>query len=418
MRTFAKRNSAPAVFVALIATVTFTGAARGEAKDARKRAPGNTGLTSLDAAAATGTVIDSFDDTSTPWGKNLINRWRVPLGSDPWARPGDSGTPWPSGGGMWQASTPHGAGFRMVVTDEMRAVWGGKMALIADISHLVGPAGATEDWSGKVMFPAAGNPNGFPRNYPDWGVFFEFHSNRGVPVGMGIDTTNAPHRNTIWFSSRPSGRPKRKALAPAGLVYGRWYSWRIQLKWSSGSDGFIKWWLDGRLLADWTGPTLAAGEVPYLQFGFYSAARLRNEVVHAALRKGTPPPQRHSTKPSAWIDTATVDVAANGRARIPLRCRATTGGCRGAIMLAPRAAAPRTRGGTRHRLAVRLGSGSFLLQAGERRRVSVRLTSRGFALLRARLQLSVRAVVVSRDASEHRTTGAHLIVLRTARRPR
>jgi Polysaccharide lyase len=418
MRTFAKRNSAPAVFVALIATVTLTGAARGEANDARKRPPGNAGLTRLDAAAATGTVIDSFDDTSTPWGKNLINRWRVPLGSDPWSRPGHAGTPWPSGGGIWEVPTPHGPGFRINVTDEMRVLSGGKLAFIADIGHLVGPVGSTEDWSGKAMFPAAGNPNGFPRKYPDWGVFFEFHSNRGVPLGMGIDTTDAPHRNTIWFSSHPFHGPKRKALAPAPLVYGRWYSWRIQLKWSSGSDGFIKWWLDGRLLADWTGPTLAASEVPYLQFGFYSAAQLRNEVIHAALRKGTSPPRPGPRKPSAWIGTAAVKVAANGSARVLLGCRATSGGCRGSITLERRAMARRTRVRSRHRLAVRLGSSIFRLRASERRRVPVRLSSRGLALLRARNLLSVRAVVVSRDASGHRTTAARLIVLRTQRWPR
>ena len=103
---------------------------------------------------------------------------------------------------------------------------------------------------------------------------------------MGIDTTNAPYRNTIYLGAT-FGSDKRKALAPAALVYGRWYSWRIRLKWSSGSDGFIKWWLNGRLLADWTGPTIGATDGgPYLQFGFYSAAQLRNEVFHAALRKG------------------------------------------------------------------------------------------------------------------------------------
>ena len=175
----------------------------------------------------------------------------------------------------------------MVATDEMRVMSGGKKAEIADIGHLVGPVGATEDWSGKVMFPAAGNPNGFPRNYPDWGVFVQFHSSvsaAGV-MGMGIDTTDAPYRNTIYLSSYVS-KTQKKALAPAPIEYGRWYSWRIQLKWSSGSDGFLKWWLDGQQLANWTGPTMNVGDSPYLQFGFYSATQLRNEVFHAALRKG------------------------------------------------------------------------------------------------------------------------------------
>jgi uncharacterized repeat protein (TIGR01451 family) len=115
--------------------------------------------------------------------------------------------------------------------------------------------------------------------------------------------------------------------------------------------------------------------------------------------------------PSAWIDTATVEVAANGRALILLRCRASTGGCRGSITFERRVGAARTRTGRRHRLC----SGSFRLRAGEGRRVPVRLTSEGFALLRARHLLSVRAIVVSRDASGHRTTASRLVVLRTPR---
>jgi uncharacterized repeat protein (TIGR01451 family) len=118
--------------------------------------------------------------------------------------------------------------------------------------------------------------------------------------------------------------------------------------------------------------------------------------------------------PSAWIDTGTVEVAANGRALILLRCRATAGGCRGSITFERRVGAARTRTGRRHRLS----SGSFRLRAGEGRRVPVRLTSQGFALLRARQLLSVRAVVVSRDASGHRTTASRLVVLRTARKAR
>jgi uncharacterized repeat protein (TIGR01451 family) len=115
--------------------------------------------------------------------------------------------------------------------------------------------------------------------------------------------------------------------------------------------------------------------------------------------------------PSAWVDSGSVEVAANGRALILLRCRASTGGCRGSIRLERRVGAPRTRAGGRHRL----GSGSFRLRAGERRPAPVRLTSRGFALLLARHQLSVRAIVVSRDASGHRTTASRLVVLRTPR---
>lgn len=234
-------------------------------------------------AGATRMLIDDFDDTTTPWGQNLINRWQVSSGVDPWSAPSDAGTAWPSGGGMWEVRTPFGRGFRFVATPEMSVISAGKKSEMADIGNLVQGAGHTETWSGLVMFPKAGNPHGFPRNYPDWNVFFDFHSNSGIPLQMGIDTTDEPRRNHIYAVLHPSGGKTRKATSRSRLVYDRWYSWRMQLRWSSSSDGFLKWWLNDLLLADWKGPTLGEAEVPYLQFGFYSADRLRNEVWHARI---------------------------------------------------------------------------------------------------------------------------------------
>ena len=231
---------------------------------------------------AVGTRISGFGDTATPWGRNLINRWQIAPGDDPWSAPSDVGTPWPSGGGIWQIRTPFGPGFRFIATSEMTVASGGKKSEIADIGNLVEGEGHTETWSGMVMFPKAGNPTGFPRE-PDWNVFFDFHSNYGVPLQMGIDT--GENRSHIYLRSLPYNEQRRKARSRSRLVFDRWYSWRITLKWSSGSDGFLKWWLNDRLLADWTGPTLAQDEVPYLQFGFYSEERFHNEVVQAALRK-------------------------------------------------------------------------------------------------------------------------------------
>jgi chitodextrinase len=242
-----------------------------------------------------GTVIDSFDDTWTPWGKNLINRWRVPLGSDPWSAPGDIGTPWPSGGGMWQVSTPYGPGFKMIATDEMKVMSGGKKAEQADVGHLAGTAQAVEVWSGKVMFPAAGNANGFPRGLPAWNVFLQFHGQGAGLTTMGIDTGTTSSSNNIYIQTYENGI-RRKAEDPNRLVYDKWYSWKIEVKWSSGSDGYIKWWLDGVLMR-WnlengngtttqTGPTTEANDRPWLQFGFYSMAQFTNTVFHAQVCKG------------------------------------------------------------------------------------------------------------------------------------
>ena len=68
-----------------------------------------------------GTPLDEFTDfANAAFRGTLINRWQVPLGSNPWSEPYDTGTPWSSGGGMWEVKTRYGPGFRFVVTDDMR----------------------------------------------------------------------------------------------------------------------------------------------------------------------------------------------------------------------------------------------------------------------------------------------------------
>ncbi len=283
--------AAPAFLgVFLVGVVVNIASAQGQPARGRSCPPGYTAVVGacsppgIAQPGAAGTPIEDFESTSTPWGENLINRW-VPSDGDPWSAPSEVGTPWPSGGGMWEVRTPFGRGFRFVATSEMGVQSGGKKSEIADVRSLVQGAGHTETWSGLVMFPKKGNPTGFTRNYPDWNTFFDFHSNSGVPLEMGVDTRDEPRRRHIYLKSHPYGGQPRSATARSRLVFDRWYSWRIQLRWSTGSDGFVKWWLNGVLLADWKGPTLGEAEVPYLQFGFYATDRLRNEVWHARMRK-------------------------------------------------------------------------------------------------------------------------------------
>jgi hypothetical protein len=228
--------------------------------------------------------IRGLCDAHTPWTDNLINRWQ-PVDGYHWSACNGKGTPYASGGGIWEVQTPYGRGFKMVVTPEMTVPSGGKQALVVDFDHLVRGVGHTEVWSGMFMLPRAGNPKGFPRNYPDFAVLFEFHTEGPVnPMGIGIDTTEAPYRNNIYFSSNAVS-PHRKVLDRHQVVYDHWYSWRIRVKWSYGTDGVSECWLDGRRLASWKGPTLSQGEHPYLQFGFYSESELRNEVWHAGVRR-------------------------------------------------------------------------------------------------------------------------------------
>ncbi|MBA2361043.1 MAG: heparin lyase I family protein [Actinobacteria bacterium] len=193
--------------------------------------------------------------------------------------------PWASGGGIWEAETPHGPGFKVVATPEMTTPWGGKTAFLADVGHLVRGAGYTEDWSGMFMFPAAGNPDGFPRTWHS-GVLWEFHTASASGHHIAIDNSSfaTPRFRVGVHDPRVVGE-YRFVYGSRGIDFDRWIPWRMRVKWSYGDDGFIQVWVDGELLADFTGPTLKQGESPYLQFGYYATEQLRNEVWHAAVRK-------------------------------------------------------------------------------------------------------------------------------------
>jgi hypothetical protein len=265
--------------------------------------------------------------------------------------------------------------------------------------------------------PGGGQSARVPAQVLGLGRFLQFHRNRGVPVGMGIDTTNAPHRNTIWFSSHPFAGRKRKALAPAAL------STAAGTPGGSNSSGALAptgsssgGWMSG------CAPTGAGRRLQPVRCRTSSSAFTRPpcSTMRSSTRRcgrgvrlsGRRPGRRapgSAPKPSS---SQTAERASCPDAELPpgdaaarLRLRAARGN-RG-----------RARE-TRHPLAVHLGSGSFRLRAGERRRVPVRLTSRGLAFLRSRHQLGARALVVSRDASAHRTTAARHIVLSAPRRAR
>jgi Polysaccharide lyase len=244
-----------------------------------------------------GLVINDFCDMAVPWNKNVINRYNTVLGDDPWyACDQATGDPWPSGGLFTDGvTTPFGQGFRAIVTPEMDVLSGGKIALFSDIGNIIpgNPGGLVQTWTGSFMFPPGQNP--FPRNYPDWGVIWQLHGG-GVspnvgPLGLGVDTTEGPPAlNNIYLNSSigsSSNPTRRKARDPNPIVYGHWYEWKIEYKLSSGPNGYVKFWLDGRQMT-WqpcgcpvmNGQTMMPGDNPYVQLGgFYSATQNRNEVL-------------------------------------------------------------------------------------------------------------------------------------------
>jgi hypothetical protein len=272
-------------------TYRYTCAARGKPRSVTGGA--------LRAAASPSSAIERFTDLSTPWkcwgvARRVVtmNRVRPTSACNIW-QPGELSVmgslavPWASGGGIWEVGTPHGPGFKVVATPEMTSPWGGKLAWLVDVDHLTPWTrflGTTEDWSGKFMLPSTGNPNGFPK---DWhaGVLWEHHTETETGHHIAIDGSTPRGSRIRVGVHNAAANNYRFSWANAPIVLGHWYSWRLKIKWSTGSDGFVEGWLDGKRLVNFSGPTIKVGEHPKLQFGYYATRQLRNEVWHAAIRK-------------------------------------------------------------------------------------------------------------------------------------
>ena len=218
------------------------------------------------------------------------NRWKAPP-STVWTTLGQTGQPWDDGSGVFESSTPYGPGFR-IVQNESVPRGSGALVGMADIDHFVDQQnylGTVTDLSGKVMFPRSGNPNGFPA-FGDWNILWEFTQSTVVHNVIGVDAT-APGGPTLYvraFDPANAGnRDGRKARMSSPIQYDRWYDWHWQIKWSTGSDGYVNFWVDGQQIAAFRGPSvMTSGGPPYLEWGWYGGYDPgRNEVRYAALRK-------------------------------------------------------------------------------------------------------------------------------------
>jgi len=214
----------------------------------------------------TGNAIDDFGDLTAAFVPGYVS----PVVS------GGTG-----GGGIWQVPTPRGPGFKMIVTDQMPATWNAGLKDVLAQKRNVAAVGSTEDWRFSFMLPAVGNPNGVPDRWQG-GLLWEFHTQSDSGHHLAIDGRQSDGGPRLHFGRYMApwtpGSSYQHYYDPAKLRYDHWYDCRLQIKWSSGSDGFLKFWLDGALLVDFSGSTIKSGEQGYLQFGDYAVRELTNEV--------------------------------------------------------------------------------------------------------------------------------------------
>ncbi len=146
-------------------------------------------------------------------------------------------------------------------------------------------------WAHSVQFPSdyVTPPAG------SWGVIFDFHDtrNQGGQANFHI-FTGSDGRMSFRGHAGPdvvmdSAGNQYSFGADAGpVVEGGWYDFVYHVKWSSGTDGFFKAWVNGVLKLDHRGPTLYEGYGVYLKLAnYHSAFGQSTSVIHDRVIRGT-----------------------------------------------------------------------------------------------------------------------------------
>jgi Polysaccharide lyase len=160
-------------------------------------------------------------------------------------------------------STPYGPGLTFTCADTDIATWDSRdKAILAQ--HRPETIGTEVQWTFYLNLP--------PQTFlSDWfcGLLWEFHTNTSSGHNLSIDVTETPQ--PCFKIMRDIGGGATPYYTSA-LTFNHWYQVIVQVKWSLGSDGYIRWIIDGRNWLDYSGATcFPGGGDPYLQFGYYSS---------------------------------------------------------------------------------------------------------------------------------------------------
>jgi hypothetical protein len=127
-----------------------------------------------------------------------------------------------------------------------------------------------------------------------WGVVFDFHHTAGGGQA-NVQVVSLPTGLAFWIAGGPNviqgpGAPGFYQQMIGPVVKNTWYDFVYNVRWSSGSDGFIKGWVNGELKLNYQGPTLYAGKGCYLKLANYHSALGRPvSVIHDRIIAGTEP---------------------------------------------------------------------------------------------------------------------------------
>lgn len=151
---------------------------------------------------------------------------------------------------------------------------------IADIHHILNGFPVDFDLEWDIIFPAAGNPNGFPPfpgdpSTDEWNVIIEFTDAGFQSNGIGIANYVAPKPKFYVTAGIGIDNQKRSAKSSFTIQMDKLYHFHYRGRLSKGSDGWLI--LDitpagaaAERVANWTGPTSnPADGGPYVELGQY-----------------------------------------------------------------------------------------------------------------------------------------------------
>jgi hypothetical protein len=162
-------------------------------------------------------------------------------------------------------STPYGPGWTFTCADTDIAIWDSRSKVIF-AQYRPETIGTEVRWTFFLNLPTQ-------TFLPHWfcGVLLEFPTKRSSGHCLAIDVTSTPQPcfKIIRDTGGTGGEAKPYYTDP--LILDHWYQVVMEVKWSWGSDGYIRWFIDGTKWLDFSGATCFPGDGdPYLQFGYYS----------------------------------------------------------------------------------------------------------------------------------------------------
>ena len=150
--------------------------------------------------------------------------------------------------------------------------------------------GKTQWWSHSVRFPDdyIVPPSGGTWH---WGLVFNFH-HTGPTGQANLQVVSLPTGLAFWVAggskvvNGPSD-PGHYEARIGPIVKNTWYDFVYNVKWSSGTDGYIKAWVNGVLKMNYKGPTLYTGQGCYLKLAnYHSPLGKPVSVIHDRIKRG------------------------------------------------------------------------------------------------------------------------------------